>query len=332
MLEPRGAVGEFRGVAQPGSALAWGASGRGFKSRRPDWFPPGAALQAARNRAERCALTYSASETPPDVADSSLPRWKPGASLFHVSILLSNDDGISSEGIAVLQETLAALDEIWVVAPDRDQSAVSHSLTLHRPLRIEPVGPRVFAVDGTPTDCINLAINGILRERPRLVISGINHGANLGDDITYSGTVSAAMEATLLGVPAVAVSLVADSAFDFAPAAAFTHRLAAAILDDHLPSDTLLNVNVPALPAEQIKGFALTRQGKRRYDDAIVERTDPRGKTYYWISGGPFAFVDGEGTDFSAVQQGLISVTPLHLDLTNYASLVRLRKLQLRWP
>jgi 5'-nucleotidase len=256
----------------------------------------------------------------------------PGASFFAVSILLSNDDGIFSEGIAILQETLAALDEIWVVAPDRDQSAVSHSLTLHRPLRIEQVGPRAFAVDGTPTDCINLAINGILPQRPRLVISGINRGANLGDDITYSGTVSAAMEATLLGVPAIAVSLVADEEFDFAPAAAFTHRLAATVLRDHLPPDTLLNVNVPPLPAEQIKGFTLTRQGKRRYGDAIVEKVDPRGKKYYWIGGGPFDFVDGEGTDFSAVRQGLISVTPLHLDLTNYASLPRLQTLDLHWP
>jgi 5'-nucleotidase len=249
-----------------------------------------------------------------------------------VSILLSNDDGISSEGIAILQDTLAALDEIWVVAPDRDQSAVSHSLTLYRPLRIEQVGPRAFAVDGTPTDCVNLAINGILRERPRLVISGINRGANLGDDITYSGTVSAAMEATLLGVPAIAVSVVADDDFDFAPAAAFTGRLAAAVLHDHLPPDTLLNVNVPPLPVEQIKGFALTRQGKRRYADAIVEKVDPRGKKYYWIGGSSFDFVDGEGTDFSAVRQGLISITPLHLDLTNYASLSRLQTLNLRWP
>lgn len=256
----------------------------------------------------------------------------PGASFFPVSILLSNDDGISSEGIAILQDALAALDEIWVVAPDRDQSAVSHSLTLYRPLRIEQVGPRAFAVDGTPTDCINLAINGLLQERPCLVISGINRGANLGDDITYSGTVSAAMEATLLGVPAIAVSLVADDDFDFAPAAAFTQRLATAVLADHLPPDTLLNVNVPGLPAEQIKGFALTRQGKRRYGDAIVEKVDPRGKKYYWIGGGPFDFVDGEGTDFSAVRQGLISVTPLHLDLTNYGSLTRLQTLHLRWP
>jgi 5'-nucleotidase len=249
-----------------------------------------------------------------------------------VSILLSNDDGISSDGLAALREALASLEEVWVVAPDRDQSAVSHSLTLHRPLRIEQLGPRTFAVDGTPTDCVNLAINGILRERPRLVISGINHGANLGDDVTYSGTVSAAMEGTLLGVPAIAVSVVGRDRFDFAPAAAFTCQLAAAVLRDRWPADTLLNVNVPDLPAHELKGFALTRQGKRRYGDAIVEKVDPRGKKYYWIGGGPLDFIDAEGTDFSAVQRGLISVTPLHLDLTNYASLGPLQQLKVHWP
>jgi 5'-nucleotidase len=249
-----------------------------------------------------------------------------------VSILLSNDDGISSDGIAALREALASLDEIWVVAPDRDQSAVSHSLTLHRPLRMEEVGPRTFAVDGTPTDCVNLAINGILPERPRLMISGINRGANLGDDITYSGTVSAAMEATLLGVPAIAVSLVGREPFDFAAAATFTRRLADAVLRDRLPPDTLLNVNVPSPQVGAIKGIALTRQGKRRYSDAIVEKVDPRGKKYYWIGGDQLDFVDDEGTDFSAVQLGLISITPLHLDLTNYTSLTRLQGLDLRWP
>lgn len=247
-------------------------------------------------------------------------------------ILLSNDDGIASAGLTVLQETLAVLDEIWVVAPDRDQSAVSHSLTLHRPLRIERVGPRAFTVDGTPTDCINLAINGILPVRPCLVISGINQGANLGDDITYSGTVSAAMEATLLDVPAIAVSLIGRERFNFAPAATFTQRLAAAVLGDHLPAGSLLNVNVPGLPAEQIKGCALTRQGKRRYGDAIVEKVDPRGKKYYWIGGDQLDFIDAEGTDFNAVQHGLISITPLHLDLTSYASLRELQRLKIQWP
>jgi len=249
-----------------------------------------------------------------------------------VSILLSNDDGISSEGIAALQDVLAGLDEIWVVAPDRDQSAVSHSLTLQRPLRIEPLGPRRFTVDGTPTDCVNLAINGILPQRPRLMVSGINRGANLGDDITYSGTVSAAMEATLLGVPAIAVSLVGREPFDFTSAAAFTRELAATVLRERLPPDTLLNVNVPAGQAHQIKGYALTRQGKRRYGDAIVEKVDPRGKKYYWIGGDQLDFVDDEGTDFTAVQHGLISVTPLHLDLTNYTSLKQLQTLTLGWP
>jgi len=246
-----------------------------------------------------------------------------------VAILLSNDDGVASEGLRALQEKLASLDEVWVVAPDRDQSAVSHSLTLQRPLRIEQIGPRTYAVDGTPTDCVNLAINGILRERPRLVISGINRGANLGDDITYSGTVSAAMEATLLGVPGIAVSLVGTEQFDFAAAADFTNRLATRLLRDSLPPDTLLNVNVPPLPAGEIKGFALTRQGKRRYGDAIVEKVDPRGKKYYWIGGGSLDFVEAEGTDFSAVHRGLISITPLHLDLTNYRSLEQLQHLKI---
>jgi 5'-nucleotidase len=250
-----------------------------------------------------------------------------------VDILLSNDDGITSDGLIALREALADLDEIWMVAPDRDQSAVSHSLTLQRPLRIEPVGPRAFAVDGTPTDCVNLAINGILRERPPcLVIAGINRGANLGDDITYSGTVSAAMEATLLGVPAIAVSLVGRDRFDFAAAAAFARRLTIAVLRDPLPADTLLNVNVPGSPADQIKGFALTRQGKRRYSDAIIEKLDPRGKKYYWIGGDQLDFVAAEGTDFSAVHSGLISITPLHLDLTNYASLRALEHLKVQWP
>jgi len=245
---------------------------------------------------------------------------------------LSNDDGITSDGLLALQQALADVDEIWMVAPDRDQSAVSHSLTLQRPLRIEPVGRNAFAVDGTPTDCINLALNGILRERPRLVIAGINRGANLGDDITYSGTVSAAMEATLLGVPAIAVSLLGRDCFDFAAAAAFARRLAVAVLRDPFPPDTLLNVNVPEGTAEQIKGFALTRQGKRRYSDAIIEKVDPRGKKYYWIGGGQLDFVAAEGTDFSAVHSGLISITPLHLDLTNYASLRALEHLTVPWP
>jgi 5'-nucleotidase len=249
-----------------------------------------------------------------------------------VPILLSNDDGITAAGLKALAEALADLDELWIVAPDRNQSAVSHALTLHRPLRIDNVSTRSYTVDGTPTDCVNLAINTILPQRPRLLLSGINHGANLGDDVTYSGTVSAAMEATLLGVPAIAISQVGNTRLDFTVAAVFARQLAAAVLRTGLPADTLLNVNVPDRAAAEIKGYALTRQGKRRYSDAVVENVDPRGKKYYWIGGGEADFVAAEGTDFGAISSGLISVTPLHMDLTNYASLPQLEALQVRFP
>ncbi len=248
-------------------------------------------------------------------------------------ILVSNDDGVHSEGIIALANAVQDVGEVVVVAPDRERSAVSHSLTLHRPLRVEELGPRRYAVNGTPTDCVNLAVNGVLHRRPALVLSGINKGANLGDDVTYSGTVSAAMEGTLLGVPSVAISLLGRQGFDFAASAAFAARLARWVLERGLPRDTLLNVNVPA-PQEgrPVRGFALTRMGRRRYGDAIVEKTDPRGKKYYWIGGEELEFVDEEGTDFHAVSQGLISVTPIHLDLTNYKSFEALKALEFAWP
>lgn len=249
-----------------------------------------------------------------------------------MAILVSNDDGIAAAGILALVSALEELDEVWVVAPDRNQSAVSHALTLHRPLRIDAHGPRRFAVDGTPTDCVNLAVNVVLPERPRLVVSGINHGANLGDDVTYSGTVSAAMEATLLGLPAIAVSQVGTGDFDFSAAAAFIPRLANWVLSNGLPPDTLLNVNIPNRPQQELTGLAVTRQGKRRYSEAIVEKTDPRGRKYYWIGGGEPDFVAAEGTDFTAIHAGQISITPLHLDLTNHGSVGRLQEMQLGWP
>ena len=254
-------------------------------------------------------------------------------------ILVSNDDGIHSEGIAVLAEALRALGEVVIVAPDRERSAVSHSLTLHRPLRVEELGAGRYAVNGTPTDCVNLAINGILPRRPTLVVSGINKGANLGDDVTYSGTVSAAMEGTLLGVPSLAISLLGRGEFRFDAAARFSRRLATWVVERGLPPDTLLNVNVPApAPADAqpdgdgVRGFALTRMGRRRYGDAIVEKVDPRGKKYYWIGGEELECEDEEGTDFHAVRRGLISVTPIHLDLTNYKSFDALRTLDFPWP
>jgi 5'-nucleotidase len=248
-------------------------------------------------------------------------------------ILVSNDDGIHSAGIIALADGLQSLGEVVVVAPDRERSAVSHSLTLHRPLRVEELSPGRHAVDGTPTDCVNLAINGILPRRPALVVSGINKGANLGDDVTYSGTVSAAMEGTLLGVPSLAISLVGRGPFQFEAATTFAARLAAWVIDRGLPPDTLLNVNVPApVDGQSVHGFALTRMGRRRYGDAIVEKVDPRGKKYYWIGGEELECVDEEGTDFHAVSVGLISVTPIHLDLTNYKSFDALRALNVPWP
>jgi len=247
-------------------------------------------------------------------------------------ILVCNDDGIRSDGVRALAEAVAPLGDVYVVAPDREQSAVSHSLTLHRPLRVEQTAAREFAVDGTPTDCVNLAVSGILPVRPGLVLSGINKGANMGDDITYSGTVSAAMEGTLLGIPSIAISLVAREQFDFAAAASFAARLAAQVIAHPFPVATLLNVNVPALPRDRMRGYRITRQGKRRYSEALIEKTDPRGKKYYWIGGDELDFVDEPGTDFAAIQDGAVSITPIHLDLTHYPSFEALGRLQLAWP
>src|SRR5881296_1108871 len=248
-------------------------------------------------------------------------------------LLVTNDDGIHAAGVAALASALDDLGEVHVLAPEREQSACGHALTLHRPLRVQPLRERWHAVNGTPSDCVNIGVLGFLPERPALIVSGINHGTNLGDDVTYSGTVSAAMEGTLLGVPSLAVSAVGRGSFRFEAAAAFSARLAAWVLERGLPPDTLLNVNVPApKDGQPIGGFALTRMGRRRYGDAIVEKVDPRGKKYYWIGGEELEFVQDEGTDFHAVNQGLISVTPIHLDLTNYKSFEALKALDFSWP
>lgn len=244
-------------------------------------------------------------------------------------ILVSNDDGIQSQGLTALVEAVALIDEVVVVAPDRERSAVSHALTLEHPLRADQVRPGWWAVDGTPTDCINLALNGLLDERPWLVVSGINRGPNLGDDITYSGTVSAAMEAVLLGLPGVAFSQVGRAGFHYEAAASFATTLVGALRDQPLPADTLLNVNVPE--GERPRGYRVTRQGKRRYGDAVIEKVDPRGRKYYWIGGAELDFPDDDGSDFAAINAGCISVTPLHLDLTNYESMASLAQMKLDW-
>lgn len=244
-----------------------------------------------------------------------------------VRILISNDDGINSKGLHRLHEALSELGEVYVVAPDRDQSAVSHSLSLYRPLRLDEVTEHVYTVDGTPTDCINLAINGIMKDiKPDLVVSGINKGENLGDDITYSGTVSAAMEGTLLGVPSIAVSLVAKNDYNFDCACFYSLMISKYVLENKLPKDTLLNVNVPGLSKSEIRGVMVTRQGKRIYEEPIVEKTDPRGRKYYWIGGDELGFIDIENSDIAAVNGGYVSVTPITLDLTDFGFMDQLRK------
>lgn len=240
-------------------------------------------------------------------------------------ILLTNDDGIHSAGLQALADEMQSLGRVAVVAPDRERSAVGHALTLHSPLRAEEIQANKWAVSGTPTDAVSLGVYGLLKEKPALVVSGINKGANMGDDLTYSGTVAAAMEATLMGVPAIAISLASKnfSYEDFTHAAVVARQLAETVLQHGLPPDTFINVNVPdSAPL----GIRITRQGKRVYEDAIVQNCDPRGRTYYWIGAGDLGFQNLDGSDFHAVQNGYVSVTPLHLDLTNYAAMDRIRQ------
>ena len=241
------------------------------------------------------------------------------------TIFLTNDDGIHAPGLAALREMLAPLGRAVVVAPERDNSAVSHALTMGRPLRLQDMGGDRFAVDGTPTDCVIIGLARILSEKPALLVSGINRGANIGDDSSYSGTVSAAIEATMYGVPAMAVSM---AVFGETPvyerAAAVVRALAGKILGGGLPDNTLVNVNFPAGGLYQ--GVRLTRQGRRLWEDPIKEVRDPWGETRYWIGGGRFR-VESEGdTDVAAVSDGYVSVTPIHLDTTNHLALEALRR------
>ena len=237
-------------------------------------------------------------------------------------LLVTNDDGVHAPGIRALAAALAGLGEVHVVAPDREVSACSQSLTLKHPLRAEKIDTRVHAVDGTPADCVNLAIVKLLPERPALVISGINRGANLGDDIFYSGTVGGAREGTFFGVPSIALSLAAKAETDFTHAAAFAARLVELVLGKGLPERTLLNVNVP--PGEP-RGAAITVQGRREHEGTILEALDPRRRTYYWIEEGRDRWLSDEMSDIHAVRQGLISITPLQTDTTHHAVLQAFR-------
>ncbi len=237
-------------------------------------------------------------------------------------VLLSNDDGVHAAGLAALAAAFAD-DEVWIVAPDREQSASSHSISLHRPLRISEVGPRRFAVDGTPTDAVYLALNHLMKgQRPDVVVSGVNHGPNLGNDVLYSGTVAAAMEGALLGVHALAISLAAPPPHAFEHAAAFAAALARRVVANPPPAPALLNVNVPA---GAVKGYRFARLGRRTYGSDVVEKLDPRGRKYFWI-GSEADFLDVPHSDCNTVfDDGLVAVTPLHLDLTHDGLLTGLR-------
>jgi 5'-nucleotidase len=241
-----------------------------------------------------------------------------------MKILVSNDDGVHAEGILALSEALSTIAEVVVVAPDRNHSGASHSLTLENPLRVDTMAHNgFFAVKGTPTDCVHLAVNELLKPAPDLVVSGINHGANLGDDVIYSGTVAAATEGRHLGLPAIAVSLVGSQ--HFSSAAHYARLLVQALMDQPLPADQILNVNVPDLPLEQIKGMRVTRLGCRHPAEAVIVEQDPRGRPIYWI-GPPGATQDaGEGTDFAAIEAGYVSITPLQVDITAYRHLAGLQ-------
>jgi len=235
-------------------------------------------------------------------------------------ILVTNDDGIHSQGLQILEETLSEIADVFVVAPAAEMSGASHSLTLSRPLRIRQIDNRHWTVDGTPTDCVTLALHRILNEEelPDLCVSGINHGGNLGDDATYSGTVAGALEATILGVPGIAISLVARDHFDFTEAAKFAQLAARKILAEGLQEGTLLNVNVPL---GEIKGVKVTRQGIKNARPVITEHIDPRGKPYFWIGEQYFRSNAEDGTDYRAIEEGYISVTPLKSDMTDHGAL-----------
>jgi 5'-nucleotidase len=246
-----------------------------------------------------------------------------------VNILLTNDDGIQAPALRVLGNELSALGRVTIVAPDRDQSATSHSLTLQRPLRIHGHGDDTFSIDGTPTDCVLIAFHGLLDTRPDLVISGINHGPNMGEDVFYSGTVAAAIEGSMQGVPAIAASLVTREPADFVEPARFIRRLVEALAGRGLAGHPVLNVNLPHRPWSEVQGVRLTRLGTRVYSDTLIEKVDPRGRAYYWIGGQDPVWESHEGTDFHAVEHGHISVTPLSLDLTDYRAMVDMEQWEL---
>lgn len=255
-------------------------------------------------------------------------------------ILVTNDDGIDSPGLLALKQALVAVGDVIVIAPDHNWSAAGHSKTMHKPLRINKVhladGDHAYSTDGAPSDCVAIGLLGFLKQQVDLVVSGINKGSNMGDDVTYSGTVAAAMEGIIWGVRSVAVSLdgyVPDEpeANNFPLAAQTAARIIARALTEDWPKDTLLNINVPNVDAKEISGLEITRLGRRGYQDELIMRTDPFGRHYYWIGGGKGSIVNAPGTDIHALSEHRISVTPIHLDLTNHPMIAALKKWRLDW-
>jgi len=243
-----------------------------------------------------------------------------------MNILCTNDDGYLTTGIRTLATAARSLGAVTVVAPDREQSATSHSLTLHHPLRARRTPDGTWIVDGTPTDCVILAVNELLRGKPELCVSGVNHGPNMGEDVLYSGTVAAAMEATVIGIPSIAFSYVGDRYEELEGWSGIIGGLLERLLSQaSFPDHTFFNVNLPGVSTDQVRGVKVTSLGRRRYADSITRAHDPSGREYFWIGGGVADWSGGDDSDFQAVRDGFVSVTPLHLDLTNYRLLEEIR-------
>ncbi len=239
-----------------------------------------------------------------------------------MNILLSNDDGIRSEGLRALYSVLSEIGNVVVVAPDRERSAVGRALTLHRPIRCEKIARDWYAVDGTPTSCVYIGVHAVMNgKRPDMIIGGINRGPNIGEDITYSGTVSIAMEGALLGIPSLAFSLASFNNFRWNVAAKWAKKVTEIVVREGLPAGCCLNVNMPNLPFDEIEGIKVVRQGKKAYSEKVEERKDPWGRSYFWIGGEEPNWKVDKGTDYWAIKNGFVSITPIQLDLTDYKAL-----------
>jgi len=251
-----------------------------------------------------------------------------------VRILVTNDDGIQSPGLHALVRALRGWGEVWVIAPDREQSAVGHAITLSEPIRLFPWtiegANHTFAISGTPADCVKLALTELMPARPDLVLSGVNRGENTGISVIYSGTVSAATEGTINGIPSIAISLGSFVSTRFEAAALVGRRIAEVVAERGLPAETLLNVNVPDLPLDEIKGIRVTRQGRTRFQETFMKRADPRGKVYYWMDGAKLPLEETD-TDGTALHEGYVTVTPIRLDFTHHDFLPELRRWPLEW-